>query len=190
MAFAYTNRKGRTYYLHRRKTKTGKGRHVFARTLGAGALDEVPEGYEVQESINGVVSLAMARPQLITDLENQAVQSAMARQPLDGYRLEVRANIVTVYEPERGGAALGAALDGLSPFGLPAAREKDWVAGGNFRPVLRFILDDEPTRSFCVQRMTYRGEGGWSYPLDRGKIADLVKEFLPHLGQESFYDLC
>jgi len=27
-----------------------------------------------------------------------------------------------------------------------------------FRPVLRFILDDERTRTFYVERMTYRGE--------------------------------
>ena len=84
MAFAYTNRKGRTFYLHRRRTKAGKSRHVFARTLGAGELDEVPAGYEVKENVNGVVSLAMARPQLITDLEKQAVQSAMAQQGTSG----------------------------------------------------------------------------------------------------------
>jgi len=53
---SYTNRKGSTYCLHCRQDKAGKGRHVFARTLGAGALDDVPEGYDVQESINGVVT--------------------------------------------------------------------------------------------------------------------------------------
>jgi len=189
MAFAYTNRKGRTFYLHRRRTKAGKSRHVFARTLGAGELDEVPAGYEVKENVNGVVSLAMARPQLITDLEKQAVQSAMAKLSLGGYRLEVRAKTVTVFEPDRRVEDINAILEGLSPFRRSAANAIEWVAAGGFGPVMRFILDDGPTRSFRVERMTYRGQGGWSHPLAEGRIADLAKELLPHLGKESFYDL-
>ena len=179
---------GRTYYLHRR-TRAGKSRYVFARTLGAGALDQVPEGYEVKETINGGVSLAMIRPQLITDLEKQAVQSAMAKLSLDEYRLQVRKKIVSVFEPDRRVADIRAGLDGRFPFGPSAARVMDWVAAGNFRPVLRFILDDKRTRTFSVERMTYRGKGGWSHPLGWGKIADLAKKFLPHVGKESFYDL-
>ena len=189
MAFAHVNRKGRTYYLHHRQTRAGKDRYVFARTLGAGALDEVPEGYEVQENVNGGVSLAMIRPQLITDLEEHAVQSAMAKLPLRECRLEVRKNIASVFEPDRREADIQASLDGRSASSPAVARVLDWVAAGNFRPVVRFILDDKRTRTFHVERMTYRGDGGWSHPLGWGKIADLAKEFLPHVGKESFYDL-
>jgi len=189
MAFAHVNRKGRTYYLHHRQTRAGKGRYVFARTLGAGALNEVPEGYEVQENVNGGVSLAMIRPQLITDLEKHAVQSAMAKLHLDEYRLEARKNIVSVFEPDRRLANIMAHLDGRSASSPAAARVLGWAAAGSFRPVLRFILDDKRTRTFYVERMTYRGDGGWSHPLGRGKIADLAKQLLPHVGKESFYDL-
>lgn len=189
MVFSHTNRKGRAYYLHQRQTKTGKTRYVFARTLGEGAIDEVPEGYEVKENVNGVVSLAKMRPQLITDLERQAVRSAMAKLSLDEYRVEARDNTVTVFEPQRRGSDILEACGDLSPFTPSAAWAKGWAAKGNFHPALRFVLDDEQTRTFHVERMTYRGEGGWSYPLGQGKIVNLARKYLPHLGKESFFDL-
>jgi len=37
--------------------------------------------------------------------------------------------------------------------------------------------------------MTYRGDGGWSWPLAGGKLTELAKQYLPHLGEESFFDL-
>lgn len=37
--------------------------------------------------------------------------------------------------------------------------------------------------------MTYRGDGGWSWPLARGKIGQLAKRYLSHLGEDSFFDL-
>ena len=58
MAFAYTNSKGRTYYLHAKETTLRNGRqqtlYFFAKEVKEGALDEVPGGYEVQESKNGL----------------------------------------------------------------------------------------------------------------------------------------
>lgn len=53
MAFTYTNRKGVTYYLRAHETKTGKTRYTFAKTPGANAADELPDGYEVRENVNG-----------------------------------------------------------------------------------------------------------------------------------------
>ena len=55
MAFAHTNSRGVTYYLHARKRK-GKLAYIFAREVGPGALDALPPGNEVRESVNGQVS--------------------------------------------------------------------------------------------------------------------------------------
>ena len=61
MAYAFTNSKGVTYYLHTRKdvTKTGKERTLFyfAREVKEGALDAVPEGYKPIEVKTGMVVL-------------------------------------------------------------------------------------------------------------------------------------
>ena len=53
-AFAYTNKKGQTYYLHTRDVTLKNGRvqtiYFFARDIRDGSLEEVPEGYEVMET--------------------------------------------------------------------------------------------------------------------------------------------
>jgi hypothetical protein len=58
MSFSFKNTKGTTYYLHAttRVLKSGKEQHLyyFSKTPKAGALDKVPEGYEVGESKSGL----------------------------------------------------------------------------------------------------------------------------------------
>ena len=61
MAYSHTNSKGKTYYLHatKRKLKSGKesSLYFFAKEVKAGALDAVPEGYQVVESKTGLLAL-------------------------------------------------------------------------------------------------------------------------------------
>jgi hypothetical protein len=58
MAFSFTNKKGVTYFLHARvtKTKTGKTQtlYFFAKEKKAGVLEAVPMGYKVAETVNGL----------------------------------------------------------------------------------------------------------------------------------------
>ena len=58
MAYAFTNSKGVTYYLHTKKstTSTGKERTLFffSKEVKDGTLDEVPEGYKVVEMKTGL----------------------------------------------------------------------------------------------------------------------------------------
>ena len=183
MAFSYTNRKGKSYYLHAHKTRRRKVRYVFARSIGDGALDEIPPGYEVRENINGQVTLGKVRPRLISEIEERAVRSELARLSLDSYRVDVKDSAIVVYEPE-GGADLPSSFTFL-----PTRLRMGAARGRNYRPVMRFVLVDAETRTFRLERMTYRGEGGWSWPLDHGKIGKLARKALPHLGQESFFEL-
>ena len=64
MAFSYTNSKGNTYYLHKRDTTLKIGRtqtiYFFAKEPKDGAMDEVPQGYQVSESRNGLPVLKKA----------------------------------------------------------------------------------------------------------------------------------
>ena len=59
MNVTYTNRKGYTYYLCRGTTKTGKPRYYFAREPKGDPVEQIPEGYEIRESVNGILVLAM-----------------------------------------------------------------------------------------------------------------------------------
>ena len=38
--------------------------------------------------------------------------------------------------------------------------------------------------------MTYRGEGGWSWPLSIGQLDKLVRKYLKHVATEEFFELC
>jgi hypothetical protein len=54
MAYAFTNTKGVTYYLHSKSVTLKGGRqqtiYFFARDIRPGALDYVPAGYQVVET--------------------------------------------------------------------------------------------------------------------------------------------
>lgn len=58
MPYTYTNSKGNTYVLHSQMTTLKGGRQqkifFFAKEAKDGALDAVPDGYEVSESKNGL----------------------------------------------------------------------------------------------------------------------------------------
>lgn len=59
MSVNYTNRKGQTYTLYRGQTKTGKPRYYFGR-MGQSQgepVTDLPPGFTISESVNGVVSL-------------------------------------------------------------------------------------------------------------------------------------
>ncbi|HJR80252.1 MAG TPA: hypothetical protein VJ821_09280 [Anaerolineales bacterium] len=64
MAYAFTNSKGVTYYLHTKKstTSTGKERTLFffSKEIKDGTLDEVPQGYQVVEMKTGLPVLKKA----------------------------------------------------------------------------------------------------------------------------------
>ena len=78
MAYAFTNSKGVTYYLHIKKstTSTGKERTLFffSKEVKDGTLDAVPEGYTVVEMKTGLPVLKKAGG----DSEAQPEPSAMA----------------------------------------------------------------------------------------------------------------
>jgi hypothetical protein len=64
MPFGFKNKKGVTYFLHAKvtKTKTGKTQtlYYFAKEKKAGVLEEVPQGYKVAETANGLPVLKKA----------------------------------------------------------------------------------------------------------------------------------
>ena len=64
MAYAFTNSKGVTYYLHTRRTPAASGKDrvlfFFSKEIKEGAMDEVPAGYNVIEMKTGLPVLKKA----------------------------------------------------------------------------------------------------------------------------------
>lgn len=55
MAYSYQNAKGKTYFLHARDAKNSATKlYFFAREEKEGAVDQLPEGYEVRETGTGL----------------------------------------------------------------------------------------------------------------------------------------
>jgi hypothetical protein len=58
MAYAFTNSKGVTYYLHTRRQPAASGKervlYFFSKEVKEGAMDAVPSGYTVVEMKTGL----------------------------------------------------------------------------------------------------------------------------------------
>lgn len=194
MPVTYKNRKGFLYYLHQGTTKTGKPRYFFSRDASGQLVDAIPPGCEITESVNGIVSLRRKSPRVISDEEVQTVRAALARLPrLRGYQVDIKRYTILIYEPiGRLGPDLLAELYGKGPL-PPALAER--IREHNERyvqytPVMRFTLVDPQERIFEVDRMCYRGGmEGWLSLHDSGDLPALVKRYVSHLGQESFFEL-
>jgi hypothetical protein len=190
MPVTYTNRKGVTYTLCRTTTKTGKMRYVFVRDpTGRETVAELPEGWEIRESINSVVSLAQARERHLLPAEVEVVQMALDAHPkTHNYRLDVKPERLVIYERE------GPDIDGLlgifgAHFGKDQQLRDELAQRGRFTPILRFTLNDTETRDFHAERWCFRGRiDDWIFA-GSGKLADLAETLIPTLGTDAFFEL-
>jgi hypothetical protein len=193
MSVTYTNRKGFTYFLNKGVTKTGKSRYYFARAQKGEPVDEIPAGYEVEESVNAVVSLVKSRPQVIRPEEAARVEAALKKHPKGrNYRVAVKNDQIIIYEAV--GLNVDEMMDIFKNFsGLPVEREgleEQWEQHARFAPVMCFILDNLETRAYHAERWCYRGSvDDWIYTGHSGKIDQLAKELTPALGTDEFYEL-
>lgn len=194
MPIAYTNRKGFTYFLNRGVTKTGKPRYYFAREQKDEPVNKIPPGYQIQESVNGIVSLIKERPRLILADESASAEAALKRHPKSkNYRIAVKDNQIIIYE------GIGTDMEGLRTIlsfaGVKADEAKDRIEREldrytQFTPVMRFILDDQETRQYHAERWSYLGSiDDWIYAGHAGKISELAKKLIPTLGTDEFYKL-
>lgn len=193
MPVTYTNRKGTTYYLCRSVTRTGKPRYYFAREPKGEPVEEIPEGYRIGESVNGLVFLEKERAEQILPAEVAAVEAAVARHPKPrNYRVSVKHDRIEVYErigPDPG--ELASRIAGSSGVfrGKEAAMREFLEEGSRFTPVLRFILADAERRIFRVERMHYGGRDEWFEIRAEGPVDKLAKNLIPTLGTHRFTDL-
>jgi hypothetical protein len=196
MPVSYTNRKGQTYTLYRGQTKTGKPRYYFGRAgQGQGEpVTELPPGFTISESVNGVVSLVKDRPSLIQPEEVAAIEAAVRRHPeARRYRVAVKGNRIEVYEqvgPDYNELVSALHLPGLSRPGLAEELRALEERHALYTPVLRFTLMDPEQRRFGVERMCYlESIDGWLELGQTGSAAKLARALIPTLGTDEFYEL-
>jgi hypothetical protein len=198
MPITYTNRKGVTFYLCQGVTRTGTVRYFFAREPKGQAIEQIPPGYVISESVNGVVSLVAEKPPSILSSEIELVQSVLQQHPKSGnYRVAVKGKEIVIHErvgPDP--ADLMAALSRAGLFRADASRQKqageiaeELGRNGRFTPALQFILVNEDKRSFCVE--CWRHFNGTNRWLPMGKIEkleNLARHWIPRLGTHAFFE--
>ena len=80
MTVTYKNRRGKTYYLHEGKTKTGKPKCHFSLKNNGELVDEIPDGYEIYEHPGtGGVFLRKKLPQLILNIEKDVIEKELKK---------------------------------------------------------------------------------------------------------------
>jgi hypothetical protein len=196
MPVNYTNRKGLTYTLYRGQTKTGKPRYYFGRAgQGQGEpVTELPPGFTISESVNGVVSLVKDRPSLIQPEEVATIEEAVQQHPeARRYRVAVKHDLIEIYEqvgPDYAALLSELHIVDLSSPGLAERLQTVEEQHAHYTPVLRFILLDPTRRQFGAQRMCYRGSiDGWLELVQTGSAAKLARALIPTLGTDEFFEL-
>jgi len=186
----YTNRMGDTYYLHEGRTKTGKVRYFVAKTPRGGMLSTMPKGFEFSESINGVVSVrkidvSAAR---VPESDIALVHAEMARHHhLCDHRIDVVKGEIVVFEPTNSPfSELPEEMARIFPMGT--LRSVSMRRRVRYNPVMKFV-PSQKHNDYSVHRMTYRGKGGWSWPLASGSLHELLPKFLHHVGTDEFFEL-
>jgi hypothetical protein len=196
MPITYTNRKSLTYTLYRGQTRTGKPRYYFGRAGKNQGLPvmELPSGFKISGSVNGMVSLIKDRPSLIQPEEMAIIEDVINEHPqATRYRVIVRSNRIEIYEnsiPD-----LDALLDALhiigpSRLGLAGQLYATEERYTHYSPVLRFILHDPEQRRYSAERWCYRSRiNGWLKLVHTGPLTELAHKLIPTLSTDQFFEL-
>ena len=190
MTVTHTNRKGKTYYLHQGITKTGKPKYFFALRDKGELVEDVPSGYEIYENPNAQVFLRRKRPSIITNGEIAIVEAGMRQYcRVKDFIIDVKKNTIIIFTPDQDVDFL---VDSLS-F-LPGARSDKAQAirqiALSYSPMLQFVLMDKTKREFEVRRYCFLGSiDDWIGIGNTGSLSELVKTYVQHLGEESYFEL-
>ncbi|MBN2147202.1 MAG: hypothetical protein JW726_07425 [Anaerolineales bacterium] len=196
MPISHTNRKGQTYFLHQGITKTSKPRYFFSKTAAPDALEQVPAGHHIEESVNGIVSLVKDRQQLILPEETQLVEDALHRHPKgNNYRVSAKGKQIVVYErlgPDAEDMAdiFGKTLLMYSRQELLEGMQSLLDKNAQYSPMLHFKLVNTADRTFCAERATYVSSlPEWVNICDCGPLQELVDEIIPLLDTDEYFEL-
>jgi hypothetical protein len=175
MPYAHTNRRGVTLYLH---ADSGYGdAFVFRERIGEGALDALPEGFEVYEDPNGRVRLVLEADGLVTDGHAQVVRSALQSTPYAEYYVEVVEDEIVILQPDWTRAELARFL-GRPPGSLSVDEIRD---NTHYAPIMCLEPTLDIDGHFALMRMEFGPIPGWSAPLLEGPLEELAAQLEPHL---------
>jgi hypothetical protein len=186
----YTNRKGKTYYLHVGTTKRGNPRYHFSTTASDDLAKSIPEGYEIFENPNAQVFLRKIHPKEILDDEMAILEKELREHAKPTkYIINTRGKVITIFWTNQSGPKTEAELSSF--FGM-ARIEEFYERNAHFSPIFRFTLVDTQDRLFIAERFCFRGSiDDWMHLAGGGpdSLETLATRYVQHLVKDSFYEL-
>jgi hypothetical protein len=186
----HTNAKGKTYYLHQGTTKTGKLKYHFSLQSEGTLAESIPAGFEIYENPNAQVFLRRIPPKIITDEERQVVEDGMRTYAsVQDYKIDVRGNAIAIHTPHQESETFREMFTGFRPD-LDQTQIAALVAQAvHYMPMMQFLLEDAQRRTFTAQRYCFIGSIDDWIDIGHGFLTTLVKRYVKHLGQESYFEL-
>jgi len=191
MPVQYTSRKGKTYYLHEGRTKTGKPKYYCSTKSEGKLLDEVPAEYEIYElPTNAQVVLRKKQPNFITDIEKHIIKKSLKNiESSRRYTVDFKCKTIIIFESCQDIDNFKGIWKDAHGLGfIDKSINLDSII--DYSPIMRFILEDETERTFIAERYCFRGSvDDWIYIGGPNSLEKITREFIKHLGKESFYEL-
>ncbi len=190
MTIIHTNRKGKKSYLHQGMTKKGNPRYYFSQKSEGQLVDTIPPGFEIYETPNAQVFLRKIQPKVITDAEVEIVRAGMDQySKVEYYQIDVKKSIISIFLMDQKIDRLSELLR-FSPRAKEVALHDLVNESTTYSPMLRFVLLDKKQRRFITQRYCFLGSiDDWVEIGKSDDLAALVKRYVKHLDQDSYYEL-
>lgn len=189
MVISYTNRKKEIYYLHEGKSKTGKPKYYFSKKSDKNIINFIPKGFEIYENPNAQVFLRKIIPSAITEEDISIIKNSINKySDIKLFIVDVKGNVITVYINEDPVSDICNELSKLFPFAKLNKSVEIFERSLQYTKMLRFILEDENSREFIVQRYCFGSIDDWIFLDASNDLKSLSKNYCQHLGKESFYD--
>ena len=185
----HINRRGDTFYAFEGVTKTGKPKYFASKKSssdGGQPMDAMPHGFEFFENpANATVVIRRIKESDIMASELELLSELAVRHCDCPCQVVIEGNSLVVYSAPSPNADLQRLI---TMFG---ASVTELSQSANFSPELKFDLVDQERRTFFASRYLCRSfMDGWKKLIQKnGKLSELAKKLLPHLGHESFYEL-
>ncbi|MFQ5651318.1 MAG: hypothetical protein ACE5IY_15385 [bacterium] len=188
MALEYQNRKGKIFYLHVGKTKKGNPKYYFSQSQTGKLMASIPVGYEIYETPNAQVFLRKIQPTLISETERTMVEHGCeTNSDVTCFKIDIKKDAIVVYVAEDKGDRLADILKTFSSVGFDESLRQELL---HYEAVMKFELIDKERRLFIAKRYCFQGSiDDWICIGHIDTLEAHVRNYVRHLGKDSFYEL-
>lgn len=191
MSISFSNVKEKKYFIKKKLTKKGNTTYYMTKKEDEECLDKIPEGYEVFEKYDsGMMFIRKVKDRLFDENEIKIIESELKKnETVLDFRLDIHGDTIKIYTVEDDPFTDSKKDDGsfLSRF-----RNDNMIhLLRRFEERMKIKIEkEEGEKIYVFERFCYRGRiDDWITIAYDDELKLLAKEYLPHLGKESYFNL-